>query len=235
MGCFNTATRVGYKAEFIKMKILNLYTSLSLLFLLLANRVSAQQKDYVVTRKNDTINCEIKLTQFGSYKYRLSKDSDYVKIKPDSILSFHWAKKNATFILAHLPDETKPQYAELLESGKITLVELSDGSGGFTPGVGIAASTFSSGVSMGLGFGGGGKGTRWYASKNNEPLKMVKTDAMRIGGFNKRYTAFSALIADDTDMVEAAKMDKLKDNYNFEIIRYYIHLYNSKGINPANK
>src|SRR3569832_857153 len=87
--------------------------------------VFAQQPsfNYVLTTKGDTIKCDFKRPFLGKIRYIPVGSDKAIKVTTDDIKEYYTAKDSTLVIAAVLPDETSPEFLNLLERGKINMYE----------------------------------------------------------------------------------------------------------------
>jgi hypothetical protein len=175
-------------------------------------RQHADAWDYVITRQNDTVLCNLKIdTSYGSYVYQIRGKNGYNKIDSTHISEFFFSFDKVRFKLKALPGQNQSDYVRCLENGPINLYELIKAS----PEQGKLAYKYS-----------------WYVNKGEGPLMAIKTDANKnydIRQHKECLKAFRSIIADHKDFL---------DNFNYElnyaaagtdkIIRSYIITYNKE-------
>ena len=193
----------------MKLKLL-LLTSICLLLStakVLAQDVDTTRRfdDYVISLKNDTIKCHIGRRFLGKLTYKVDGVRGAKPFNADSVKGFYRSEDSSFFVSRRLPETDKLIFLRLIAGGKINLYELTVNSTNST-------SSFF-----------------WYVSKNNDSLKLIKVGTMGIyiGRSRKsREKIFMDLIADNPALLDKYKEERKTTNYNFELIQFYVKLYN---------
>lgn len=69
----------------------------------------AQHIDYVITAKNDTINCNmVKSVSFGGLQYQISDDDDFIKIREGQIKEYQVTDDSTIYVNKILSVKKKP-------------------------------------------------------------------------------------------------------------------------------
>ncbi|MDO3626179.1 hypothetical protein [Mucilaginibacter sp. BT774] len=160
--------------------------------------------DYIISLKNDTIKCHLGSRFSGKLTYKVDGAHRAKPFDADSVNGFYRSEDSSFFVPRRLPGADKLTFLRLLERGKINLYEKN-------------ASNANS-ISF-----------FWYVSKNNDSLKFIKigTTGIYIGSSRKsREQVFMNLIADNPALLDKYKEERKSTNYNFELIEFYVKLYN---------
>jgi hypothetical protein len=202
----------------MKLKLL-LLTSICLL--LSTAKIFAQDgdttkkfNDYVITLKNDTVKCHIGRRFLGKLTYKVDGVRGAKPFDADSVKGFYRSEDSSFFVSKRLPETGHLFFVRPLEQGKINLYERRSG-----------------GTSLHDGnIEGNGTSFFWYVSKNNDSLKFIKigtVEGIYFGSSRKsREKIFMDLIADNPALLDKYKEERKTTNYNFELIQFYVKLYN---------
>lgn len=192
----------------MKLKFL-LLTSICLLLStakIFAQDVDTTKKfnDYIISLKNDTIKCHIGSRFLGKLTYKVDGARRAKPFDADSVNGFYRSEDSSLFVPRRLPGADKLIFLRLVEGGKIKLYEhkVSD----------TKSTSFF-----------------WYVSKNNDSLQFIKISTMGIyigSSRKKREQIFMDLIADNPALLDKYKEERKTTNYNFELIQFYVKLYN---------
>ncbi len=168
------------------------------------------QKDYVITAKNDTVHCKIKMDAFDHiYAYRVAKSDQYVVIDHKNIKEVFLARDSGTYVFKDMPGQMYPGYVKVLEKGHINLYEEV-----------INVATFADAKSI-----------YWYLSKGSGALIQIKTQGatdFNIGTQKDRTKALVDNISDCEYVATELKYTDLDKNYDFDLVRGFIKMYNEK-------
>ncbi|NHA03900.1 hypothetical protein G7092_08840 [Mucilaginibacter sp. HC2] len=168
--------------------------------------VKAQNQDYIITTKGDSIPCTIKipLITCGDGNYKTSANGPSVKIKPDEVKEYYISKKNSLYRSVIKEGKTKPEFLLVLETGKISLYEE-------TTDVYVNNTVT--------------KVTKWYVTKGSDIAQPLKTDDLVMSKSKKqRKGEFTTLISDN-DAVYAQYTSENK--FSFKRIRNLVQQYNN--------
>lgn len=87
--------------------------------------IYAQHIGYVITTKNDTINCNmVKLVSFGGIQYQVMDGGDFIKVKGDHIREYQLTDDSAVYVNKILSDKNQPYFLQREIFGKISLFSL---------------------------------------------------------------------------------------------------------------
>ena len=101
------------------MKAFLTFASGLIILSLFAISAKAQNKDYVVTTKGDTIPCRVKHSLLGaSTKYRTADTGDWKKINIDSIKAYSMSAKGILYRKVSVPNDDNT-FMRVVEDGKI--------------------------------------------------------------------------------------------------------------------
>jgi hypothetical protein len=189
--------------------------SIKFLFVILAGVIlfpkpAFSQKDYVVTAKNDTFHCKIKLDVLGHlYAYRPVKSDNYIVIDHKLIKEVYLSRDSGTYLYIELSAPRYPTWLRLMEKGAVNLYQevLNTGS------VIDRESTY------------------WYLSKGTGPLVQIKTNAasaFNIGSEKDRIQAFVDLMNDCSYVAAEVANAGIEKNYEYDVIRNFIKMYNEQ-------
>lgn len=177
-----------------------------ILTLLYCTQALAQNGDYFVTKKNDTIQCKtLQESMFSAkkFKYTTSKMTESRAVNLDTV--YEYSTDNIIYTRRVLPGDSLLSFVIWIERGKIDLYQL------LIPGMKSSVSYF-------------------YAAKDNGPLVEVKTDNQLAGAHKKRVKAVDDLLLDVPDI--HARFNPEVD-FSYKKIHNLIKEYNS-FTSPAN-
>lgn len=206
---------------------------------LFAQGDTSKFRDYIVSLKNDTLKCRIieryTTGMFNSvgdisnqkFKYKILGVRGTKIMNADSVKSYFLASDTSFYVPELLPGADKPVFVEILVRGKISLFEFDTGGGTSTTMQANGSFTATS----------SGSSTFWYANKDGDALKLVKTlsTALTIGDKftgsttrKKRQTNLMDLFADNPDLVERFKVAIDGGNYSIDVIKAFVKIYNDE-------
>ena len=167
------------------------------------NKVNAQA-GYIITQKNDTIKGEVKMRAFGRPQFKPSNKADFKPIVLDTLKEYQ-LKDSSIWVTKRLPTTSmnfisKPQFVQLLETGKINLYQ----------------QTGTDRYRL----------RTWYVAQTPDSLIAIKTDDIFLaggGGKKGRQEILSNMFADQPDVQAAFNAT---GKFDFDTIRLYIHKYN---------
>lgn len=174
---------------------------------------------YIITINNDTIKCDFKKPSFGALKYKPANSTGKFK-KPsiDEIKEYYSTFDSTVYVAMAADSDSYLQFLKRLESGAIKLYEKQE----------TQPATYMNGMWV-----GGGTTTYFYISKNNGPLKGIKSNALFTSSRKSRKEYLYGLFSDNPELAEKFKNDT---NFDIKTIRHYISSYNAdKSVRPANK
>lgn len=195
------------------------YTIIAILMLLVCGSVYAQDsvatspdtlssgkfQDIVITNAGDTIHCDTKHPFIGAPRYKSANMTDFKKIDIKEIKYYTRKNKKEVYKAAILPKRSKPMFLQLVQEGKITLYLLVQTTYGY---MGATSTT-----------------TTWYASKNNDELKELKTSALfMLTSRKKREGIFAEMLADQPEVL---KQYEEADSFSFKTLSRIVYLYNT--------
>src|SRR6185503_3858808 len=168
------------------------------------------QKDYVITAKNDTVHCKIKMDAFDHiYAYRAAKGDQYAVIEHKNIKQVFLARDSGKYVFKELPGQFYATYVRVLEEGPVGLYE----------------EDFKGENIL------GDKSIYWFLGKGAEPLVQIKsnvTSSLNIGTAKEAMKAFIDKLSDCSYVAAELKYADLDKNYDFEVIRNFIRMYNTQ-------
>ena len=167
--------------------------------------------NYVINTHNDTIKCEMRTTLFGAVKYQpIASNGKFIKVTTKEIKEYYTAKDSSTHVAITLPDRNDPEYVKLLERGKINLYEQ----------LVVSYSQY-----------GSNRNYYWYISKDNSPLKQIKSNTIFTDGSRKERREYLAgLMAEDQAVVDEFKNES---DFSLKKLTYFIHKYNADQANSS--
>jgi len=176
--------------------------------------------DYVITQKNDTIQCHLESQLFGLPKYGPLDKDILTKIDPDSIKEYAFHNKLNPYVAIKTAADDKKRFLVRLENGPICLYEFSQ---------------TTSSTSAPTGFGGTSTTTsntkiEWYAAKHDDEVaNIIKTNQLINFGSGKkqRKKNLADLLADEPVLL---KEFTDADDYGFDAIRKAIQVYNDNFV-----
>lgn len=162
------------------------------------------QAGYIITQKNDTIKGELKIRAFGRPVFKPADKADFTPIILDTLKEYQ-LKDSSVWVAERLPTTSmnfisKPQFVQLLETGKIRLYQ----------------QTGTDRYRL----------RTWYVAQTPDSLIAIKTDDIVLagGGSKKgRKEILAAMFADQPDIKAAFNAT---GKFDFDTIRLYIHKYN---------
>jgi hypothetical protein len=168
------------------------------------------QNDYFVTTRNDTVYCQIKDGHYRSFvskglmQYKNSTGKTY-QVRLDTVQAFFVAGDTAIYVLKYLPVSNSRVYLRWLEKGKINLYEEL-----------AYANNYSE------------ENKYWFISKGTESLVQIKTNGTygNIGSRKDRVKAFLNAVSDCPNVTTELKYTDLDKNYDFDVVRGFIKMYN---------
>lgn len=184
------------------MKFLTTGIITLILTIISLTKINAQERDYLITNKGDTIFRKISLPFLGSPSYKETDSSrETIKIKPDSVKEYFVARKNLLQRSVHKPDNDKPMFFHVIEKGKIYLYEVVYNNN--------RTST-----------------TLWYVSKGDDIVQEIKTSDWFVLGKSKkaRKDVLAGMLYDNKEVYNKFVAD---DSFSFDQIRNLVHLYNT--------
>ncbi|MGZ3757178.1 MAG: hypothetical protein ACXVAY_12720 [Mucilaginibacter sp.] len=189
------------KPLFIKIFIANV-------LLLVAANTFAQQTDYVITTKGDTLQCDISFPLFSSAgKYKVNGSNQSGKLKPDEIKEYYSYRKKTLYRAINKPGTEKPEYALVVEKGKINLYQQ------VTQYYNYAVNAYSSNT------------VQWYVGKGTESVVELKTSGLFFDKSRKeRKDDFADMIKDNKIVYDKYMAD---GKFTFKQLRKLVHLYNT--------
>jgi hypothetical protein len=196
------------------MKCFNITIFAFLISFLVSNKVLAQS-DYLITEKNDTIRCELKVNSLGSYKYGVNKTDQFKNID-FHVKEYFFAADTTTLVSKLIPEKQSKLLVKWLERGKINLYERE-----------VSTSNINNLYNVYYHY--------WYATKDNDSLVQIKTDAWFPAGSSrkKREQALTDMFADSPYLLKSFTRALKTQEYDYDLIRNYIQAYNLSSL--ANK
>lgn len=195
------------------MKPLITKTLILMAITLFAFTAKAQQEDYVITTKGDSIKCKVITPFIGSAKYKVEGTAGSKKIKIDEIKEYSITRNNQTFRSVVIKNAgaffpKKPVFMTVIEKGKINLYEM------------IYTTTGANGVSTST--------KVWYVGKNTDTVSELKTTSIfSMDSKKDRKDNFQDLIKDNKEVSDKYSSEK---KFSFDAIQNLVHLYNTTGI-----
>ncbi len=219
------------------MKAFNIIKLIFVLSIIQMSKTYAQ-KDYVITKKHDTIFCKIK-ANFGQHsEYKINGEEKYQEIDTVNVIRFYVDKDGSTWVLKILP-LTKKQikaeegYVKWLEKGRINLFEYVSGTlTSVSMGYQHTPVPGSSGVSYRVGAGTGNKEPEisWAFNKGDD-TKQLNDIGFKIGGkLTPRRDGLREimnLMADNPGLLGQLK-DSSDNGSSYEIVREAVAMYNQQ-------
>jgi hypothetical protein len=188
-------------------------TFIFLTLLFFTFNLKAQNRDYIITVKGDTINCKIIGEKYKAEGMDNPKHISFYEIK-----EYYIAKDNILNRAVYLPEHRLPQFMTVLESGKINLYEHTKEY--------YHMNSFAGGMSYSTYI------TEWYIAKETDTVAIIKNSDIFLGAifFKPKKTRKN----DFAEMIKDNKVihDKFiaEDKFSIAQIRNLIHLYN-QGLN----
>ncbi len=178
----------------------------------------AQNFDYILNNRSDTIKCNIKTPLFGKNKYKLlnAGDSQYIRMEKDSIREYYLSKRNIIYRRVILNNSgllfpNQRVFLQVVENGQISLYVQMNAKSTYSPTNPAIIDPMTE---------------DWYVSKNSDSAKIVKpTDLglfMRTRG--RTGNNFTQMLEDNPEVFEKFVRD---DRFSFETIQNIIHFYNT--------
>ncbi|WP_183562694.1 nucleotidyltransferase [Mucilaginibacter sp. SP1R1] len=170
--------------------------------------VKAQNQDYVITTKGDSIPCTIKipLITCGDGNYKTTPNSHAIKIKPEDIKAYYISKKQTLYRAVIKEGKTKPDFLTVLETGKISLYE-------------EVTEVYVNNSTTNV--------TKWFVAKGSDTVKQLKTEDLIISKSRKqRKMEFAALINDNQVVYDQYTAE---NKFSFKQIRNLVQQYNIGG------
>ncbi|MBS1526821.1 MAG: hypothetical protein JST19_14290 [Bacteroidetes bacterium] len=159
--------------------------------------------NYVLTTNGDTIKCDFRRPFMGMLRYKPVGSDKFIKITTNDIKEYYNTKDSATVVATFLPDQSYPEFVNLLERGKINMYEK----------VVITYSRYGSTTTY-----------YWYVNKGVGVLKELKATTLFTDGSRKeRKKMFSDMIADDEPLKAQFEAD---NDFSLKRLQYYIREYN---------
>ena len=221
------------------MKPLLKATILCLLMAFLTRPLKAQDQDYVITIKGDTVKCKIKKQFLGGLRYKNGKMMGAVDISSENIRGYFLHKDNTSWQSVineedkhEVADSTKHEFMEVLEKGKICLFQE------------IWSETYGN-IGYNYQRNLSSSGTNWYVSTGSDTVTQIKTNAGWLAKSRKDRKKYVAALFSDNQAVYNKFI--AGDDFSFDQLRNLIHLYNTgqpykkpegekeSPINPVNK
>jgi hypothetical protein len=172
--------------------------------LLIAFNARAQEPDYVITLKGDTIRCKVSRSIFGAFSYRVTVVDDSKRIKTNEIKEFNMAKKKTLYTLVHRDDKNKPEFMEVVEKGKISLYQVTY----------YSYSQYGSTTT-----------TNWFVGKGSDTVSILKTNGLfATRSRQQRKDSFSEMLKDKKEIYDKYVAE---DKFSFEQIQSLVHQYNT--------
>ncbi|WP_183562696.1 hypothetical protein [Mucilaginibacter sp. SP1R1] len=185
------------KSSFIKVLLCGV-------ILLITFNARAQDQDYVITLKGDTIHCKVSKSIFGAFSYKAPGMDDSKRIKIDDIKEFDIAKKKTLYTLVHRDDKNKPEFMEVVEKGNISLYQVTY----------YSYSQYGSTTT-----------TNWFVGKRSDTVSLLKTNGLfATRSRQQRKDSFSEMLKDKKEIYDKYVAE---DKFSFEQIANLVHLYNT--------
>lgn len=198
------------------MKALFAQTVLCFALLFFTSNLKAQNRDYLITIKGDTLNCKI-----NGEKYKADGMDKPKRISFYEIKEYYIAKDNLLCRAVYLPEHRLPQFMTVLESGKINLYQQTNEY--------YQMNSVQGGMSYSTSI------TDWYIAKETDTVTIVKNSDISLGAIffkskKTRKNDFAEMLKDNK-----AVYDKFiaEDKFSIGEIRNLIHLYNTGLYNTA--
>ena len=94
-----------------------------LFIFILINTANAQRSGYVITKKNDTIYCQVKLNGILMPQYQNTADGKFHTIKPKSFNGYRLTGYPTTQVVKKIGRRHKPAFVTGLVKGRLNLYE----------------------------------------------------------------------------------------------------------------
>ena len=185
---------------------MNPYPLLVALFFFITITGAKAQKGYVITKKNDTIYCDVKLNSTLDPQYQSPLDNKFHVIKAKYINGYRLSGSIIPAILKNVGTGRKHAFVNPIVVGKLSLYQET---GSFRDDSGFLINY-----------------TWYYVSKTGEPLTQFANDQF-ITKYGKQF--FHDMIADDFKLAAAFDNEKhLTQHGKFDIqtVVQYAHDYN---------
>ncbi|NML19809.1 hypothetical protein HHL16_02940 [Pseudoflavitalea sp. G-6-1-2] len=173
-----------------------------------------QPTDYLVTNQGDTLWGEFKTGLSGRGTFRSGKKK--ITVKSADHKSYYDDKKKNLYRTMELPGFSGKKWCRLVDNGVIRLYEFEQSK--------IYAGAMGNGMNTTSTF------TTWYATKDDQNMQEIKTNAITLGR-NERKEALRELFTDDP--VTLNEFDQAKD-FGFHTIRDLIIRYNRRKADSGN-
>lgn len=170
--------------------------------LLVTFNASAQDQDYVITLKGDTIRCKVSKSIFGAFSYETPEMNGSKRIKTNDIKEF--IRKKTIYASVHRDDKNKSEFMEVVEKGVISLYQV----------------TYYSYSQY-----GSTSTTNWFVGKKSDTVSILKTNGLfATRSRQQRKDSFSEMLKDKKEIYDKYVAE---DKFSFEQIENLVHLYNT--------
>jgi hypothetical protein len=200
------------------MKIFPKILMICNILVLASLNLKAQNKDYVITIRGDTLACTITTPAFvPNGKYKTAQMNRPREISENEIKEYYISKDRILYreVLKRPGKAASALFMVVLESGKINLYDETTNTTYMNSGPYGGVSSSSS--------------TVWYISKGSDTIKPIKNSDFSISSvfFKSRKTrenVFAGMIMDNKEVYDKYLAD---DKFSFKQVRYLVHLYNT--------
>jgi hypothetical protein len=199
------------------MKISLVKTSAFVSLLLFALATRAQNRDYVITVKGDTLQCVITMPLFmQNGKYQTANMPKPHQIVMGEIKEYYIAKKDILYrkVYKRPGKRGSAAYMIVLENGKINLYE-------------EISQTYNSNPASSVPTGSSSEEN--YISKNSDTVKVLRSSEISVESLflkskKSRKNDFADMIKDNEQVYNKFLAE---DKFSFKQIRNLVHLYNT--------